>query len=1035
MANVEGLKRTLLLAGLMLVVAFGVLSSQQAEAAEQGADTVGLVNPASSEWHLQLADGSSNSFYFGVPGDIPVVGDWNCDGVSTPGMWRQSDGFAYLRNSNSMGAADIQFTFGAPGDIPIAGDFDGDGCDTLGVYRSGRVFIANELGANNGFFAADYDFFFGNPGDKPFVGDFDGDGFDSIGLRRESSGFVYFTNSTGTNLIAPTDASFFFGQGGDKVVSGDWTFSGFDTVGIWRATDESFYLNYLNELAVADEIVQFGSASWIPVTGKFSGTPVFPPLALDDVIELAEGGVVEGDVAVNDVSNVPVSPNELPSTLDVTLVTGPSYGILELGDDGLFTYTHDGSENHTDSFTYRVTDSNGLTADGAVTINIAPSNDNAPQVSDMSVSVDEGQTLEIAPNDGLLSTTSDLDVPPDVLAAELVIPTSFGTVSVNEDGSFVYTHNDSEERSDAFVYRVFDGVNYSADAVVTIIVNPVNDNAPFGVGSSVVVDEGAVVDVVAADGLLVGAGDDDVPAGTLSAVLVDAPQFGTVAVAADGSFSYTHDDSENHVDSFTFVVSDGELTSDPYPVEVTVTPVNDNTPSVDGLSFVDESVEGAVLSVAAVDGVLSVASDADLPGDTLTAELVTAADHGVVTVNADGSFTYAHDGSENHADSFTVAVRDGDWVSLPAAVVVSVTPVNDNAPEGGVDTYVTGAETDVFTADAASGVLFNDTDADVPADKLTAVLVTGPSLATAFTLNPDGSFSYDFDETGEVFEDSFTYQAFDGINTSAATTVNLTITPVNDNAPTAGDDGYTLDEGAALAVIELDGVLANDEDADLPVDYTLTATVATEPDFGTLTLAADGSFTYTHDGSENHADSFTYTTSDGANTSAAATVLLTINPVNDAPVAADATGTINENSDPGTPVATVGVTDPDNATHNFTITAGNDLGKFTIDASGAVTVVAGSNYEIEPTSYVLTVEASDAEPLSDTATVTITIDDVNEAPTLTVGTAYDVDENSATTSSIMERLRVLPMWTPAIRSPSRSAPEATLSPSTRRLAS
>lgn len=84
-----------------------------------------------------------------VCGDFPFLGDWDCDGIETPGLYRQSDGFVYLRNSNSQGIADIRFLFGNPGDIPIAGDFDGDGCDTVSIYRPSEawIYVINELGA------------------------------------------------------------------------------------------------------------------------------------------------------------------------------------------------------------------------------------------------------------------------------------------------------------------------------------------------------------------------------------------------------------------------------------------------------------------------------------------------------------------------------------------------------------------------------------------------------------------------------------------------------------------------------------------------------------------------------------------------------------------------------------------------------------------------------------------------------------------------------------------------------------------------
>ncbi|MGB5169695.1 MAG: Ig-like domain-containing protein, partial [Acidimicrobiia bacterium] len=113
---------------------------------------VGLVDPATGQWHLDTDSGTVTTFYYGNPGDVPFMGDWNCDGIDTPGLYRQSDGYVYLRNSNTQGVADITFFFGNPGDVPLAGDFNGDGCDTLSLYRpsEARFYIINELGEDEG---------------------------------------------------------------------------------------------------------------------------------------------------------------------------------------------------------------------------------------------------------------------------------------------------------------------------------------------------------------------------------------------------------------------------------------------------------------------------------------------------------------------------------------------------------------------------------------------------------------------------------------------------------------------------------------------------------------------------------------------------------------------------------------------------------------------------------------------------------------------------------------------------------------------
>jgi hypothetical protein len=72
-------------------------------------DLLGLVDPGTGLWSLRDADGNVTTFFYGDPGDVPMVGDWDCDGDDTPGLYRQSDGFVYLRNSNTQGVADIRF--------------------------------------------------------------------------------------------------------------------------------------------------------------------------------------------------------------------------------------------------------------------------------------------------------------------------------------------------------------------------------------------------------------------------------------------------------------------------------------------------------------------------------------------------------------------------------------------------------------------------------------------------------------------------------------------------------------------------------------------------------------------------------------------------------------------------------------------------------------------------------------------------------------------------------------------------------------
>lgn len=247
-------------------------------------DTPGAVDPLKSQWTLRAQDGSTTTIGYGNPGDRPFAGDWNCDGIDTPGLFRPSDGYVYLRNSISTGIADITFFFGNPGDMPVVGDFNGDGCDTVSIYRpvEARFYIINKLGqGGGGLGAAEYSFVYGNPGDVPFVGDWDGNGIDTPGLRRPSDGFVYLRN---TNTQGVADISYFYGNPGDVPFAGDWNGNGRDTVGLYRPFNLTFYLRNSTSTGVADVSFVMGESGSSPVAGNFGLDLGPPPLALQTVI-------------------------------------------------------------------------------------------------------------------------------------------------------------------------------------------------------------------------------------------------------------------------------------------------------------------------------------------------------------------------------------------------------------------------------------------------------------------------------------------------------------------------------------------------------------------------------------------------------------------------------------------------------------------------------------------------------------------------------------------------------------------------------
>ncbi len=259
-----------------MATAFSVLTTPAfAAEVDPTRDSVGVVNTGQGYWYLKdAATGRTTSFFYGKPGDVPFTGDWDCDGVDTPGLYRQSDGYVYLRNDNSQGVADVSFFFGNPGDVPLAGDFNGDGCDTVSLFRpsNGRFYVINTLGSGDtGLGAAEIDYVFGDARDTPLSGDWDGDGIDTFGMRRASDGTVFLRNEHGGG---PADVSFVFGDTGDDVITGSWQGGGTpDTVGVYRSSNTSFYLRDVNAAASIGRTSVYGAHDFVPISGRFGHLP------------------------------------------------------------------------------------------------------------------------------------------------------------------------------------------------------------------------------------------------------------------------------------------------------------------------------------------------------------------------------------------------------------------------------------------------------------------------------------------------------------------------------------------------------------------------------------------------------------------------------------------------------------------------------------------------------------------------------------------------------------------------------------------
>ena len=326
---------------------------------------------------------------------------------------------------------------------------------------------------------------------------------------------------------------------------------------------------------------------------------------------------------------------------------------------------------------------------------------------------------------------------------------------------------------------------------------------------------------------------------------------------------------------------------------------------------------------------------------------------------------------------------------LDAAEVLALFNGTTNvAPAGVADSYSTVQ--DVPLNIAAPGVLGNDTDAE--GNALTAGDVTQPAHGVV-SLAANGSFTYVPDE-GYAGPDTFTYKANDGTSTSAATTVTITVEEVvapPNTEPVAEGDAYSTVSGEALA-LAAPGVMTNDTDAD---GDALTATRTSTPVNGAVSLQADGSFTYTPDNGFVGKDQFTYTVSDGTDTSAPATVTITVKPaggtgggpLTSAVAGASAPFTYGKL---GTVVASVA---PAAATGTVEVLTGNDLIASGALASGRATLVLPAK-SLPPGTHQLTLRyIGDGGHKASSSTVEVTVDKV--VPRMTVKAPSKVKKGTA----------------------------------------
>lgn len=473
------------------------------------------------------------------------------------------------------------------------------------------------------------------------------------------------------------------------------------------------------------------------------------------------------------------------------------------------------------------------------------------------------------------------------------------------------------------------------------------------------------------NGFLVGSDVDGDPL-TYSKVTDPAHGALTITDASTGAATYTPASGYVGSDSFTYKVNDGTADSNIYTVQITVQPTP-TTPNLVPLAGADtyQTLKNVPLVITAP-GLL--ANDIDPDNQPTTLSIATlpgsAPAHGTVTAGSGGGFTYAPNANYVGLDSFQYTITDG---SATATGTVGIIVSASNAPPVAVDDsgYTTPYNAKLIVP--GPGLLANDSDPDGN-QPLRVVLASLPAHGS-MTLTSGGGFEYT-PAGGACSADTtetFTYYANDGVvNSLAPATVTIAVRCTN-QAPVATPDSYTIVKGVSLT-IKKPGLLANDSDPDgdklTAINFTTPAGGALAPDpFGGFSFFAPTAGTYT----------FTYAATDGALTSAPATVTITVTDTNTPPLGASETyqgaknqplnvpapGVLGNDIDAdGNPLTAVLVAlpqhgslqlDPDGSVHYLPFNNYVGLDNFTYKAfdgsaySGEITViVARSSNELEP---------------------------------------------------------------------------------------
>ncbi|WP_338062268.1 cadherin-like domain-containing protein, partial [Vibrio variabilis] len=780
---------------------------------------------------------------------------------------------------------------------------------------------------------------------------------EDVGYTIQEDGSLTFTDEqllAGASDIDGDDLSVadvsYSGTEGVFTDNGDGTYTFAPNENFNGEVDLSFSVSDGTTTTEANIDVTVESVNDIPVAGSTTySVDEDGIITISDEQLLANSSDVEGEVAVEDVS-----------------YSGTD-GIFTDNGDGTYSFAPNENFNGNVSLDVTVVDEDGATAETTAGIDVIAVND-APVSDDLAYSVDEDGSITLT-QEQLLSQASDVDGD-DLTAANLSAGDN-ATVTANEDGSFTITPDADFNGDIDLSFDISDGTD-TIVANADLTVNPVNDAAVVEDVGYTIQEDGSLT--FTDEQLLAGASDID--GDDLS--VADVSYSGTEGVFTDngdGTYTFAPNENFNGEVDLSFSVSDGTTTTEAN-IDVTVESVN------------DIPVAGSTTYSVGEDGIITISDDqllansSDVEGEVSVSDVSYSGTDGIFTDNGDGTYSFAPNENFNGSVSLDVTVADEDGATAETTAGIDVIAVND-APVSGDLAY--SVDEDGSITLTQEQLLSQASDVD--GDDLTATNLSAGDNATV-TANEDGSFTItpDADFNGDI---DLSFDISDGTDTIVAN-ADLTVNPVND-AAVVEDVGYTIQEDGSLTFTD-EQLLAGASDIDgddlsvTDVSYSGTEGVFTDNGDGTYTFAPNENF--------NGEVDLSFSVSDGTTTTEA-NIDVTVESVNDIPVAGSTTYSVNEDG-----IITISdeqllanSSDVEGEVAVEDVSYSGTDGIFTDNGDGTYSFAPNENFNGNVSLDVVVVDEDGA-----TAETTAGIDviAVNDAP-VSGDLAYSVDEDGSIT--------------------------------------